>query len=303
MCKLHAVVVTYNPNESFTVRQIQKLTASVEKVWLIDNASRSLTLDQCEGLKSNDKLEQVSLPVNVGVGAAQNLGIHLASAAGATHVLLLDQDSEPLEDMIENLMSFCSKLCNKGIKFAAVAPTYKHFPQPLNFRFMRIGWFGYRAQPISDPQEMVEADLFISSGMIIPLSVIEDIGLMDAGLFIDHIDTDWCLRARSKGYRLFGVPSAHMNHSLGYKRKQIWFLRWRNIAFHSPFRYYYMLRNSMLLQRRAYIPFRWKVAEVFRCFRLILFFGLLGERRLNCVNMMFKGIWHGIKGVRGPLKI
>jgi rhamnosyltransferase len=125
---------------------------------------------------------------------------------------------------------------------------------------------------------------------------------MDEGLFIDHVDTEWCFRAQSRQYKLFGVPSARMLHSLGDHRIRIWFLRWRTVSFHSPARYYYILRNSLLLQRRSYIPLKWRVAEGFRCLRLLLFYGLFSPRRMDCLRMMFKGISHGLQGVTGPLK-
>lgn len=151
-------------------------------------------------------------------------------------------------------------------------------------------------------QEVVEADFVISSGSLMPVSVLDDIGPMDENLFIDHVDTEWCLRAQSKGYRLFGVPGARMVHTLGDSRKRIWFLRRRNVPHHSPFRYYYILRNSILLQRRKYIPLKWRFAELLRSVRVVIFYGLFPANRLQCLQYMFKGIWHGLKGISGPYK-
>jgi len=52
---------------------------------------------------------------------------------------------------------------------------------------------------------VLETDMLIASGCLIPADVLRDVGLMDDALFIDHVDTDWCMRARARGYRLLGV--------------------------------------------------------------------------------------------------
>ena len=48
--------------------------------------------------------------------------------------------------------------------------------------------------------QLIPADMLISSGCLIPLSAIDTIGDMDEELFIDHVDTDWFLRAKSLGW-------------------------------------------------------------------------------------------------------
>src|SRR5574338_431740 len=126
-------------------------------------------------------------------------------------------------------------------------------------------------------------------------------GFVRVGLFIDHVDTEWCFRVKAKGYRLFGVCSARMIHSLGNRRSRVWLFRWRSVPYHSPFRYYYMFRNSVLLQRRAYLPSRWKQADLFRCLRAMLFFGAFSSQRGACLLMMLRGLRDGLAGVIGKM--
>jgi rhamnosyltransferase len=93
-----------------------------------------------------------------------------------------------------------------------------------------------------------------------------------------------------------------MVHTMGDRRTRIWFLRWRNVAHHSPFRYYYILRNSLLMQRRPYMPIKWRVAELIRCCRVVCFYGLFAPQRGVCLRMMWRGIADGLRGVSGPMK-
>lgn len=300
--KVHAIVVTFNPERDVLLREFELLATQVDKIWLVDNASRQSLAAWVSGLSWADKLELVQMSANLGLGAAQNAGIQLARAAGASHVLILDQDSEPMPDMVDRLLGASDRLQSAGVRLAAVAPVYADSATGPASGFVRLGWLDFKKQSALSGQDVVEADFVISSGSLVPVIVLDDIGPMDESLFIDHVDTEWCLRAQSKGYRLFGVPGARMVHTLGDRRTRIWFLRWRNVPYHSPFRYYYILRNSLLMQRRAYMPLKWRVAELIRCCRVVCFYGLFAPQRRACLRMMLRGIVDGLRGVSGPMK-
>lgn len=135
--------------------------------------------------------------------------------------------------------------------------------------------------------------------MLISTKAIEAIGEMDEDLFIDHVDTEWCLRARFRGFRLFGVCSALLEHDLGEDALKVWFGRWRQVHRHKAFRYYYIFRNTVLLARRGYTPIRWMLFEIWRLLGLIAIFGLLGRGRGEHFKMMMKGLRDGLHGVAG----
>ena len=300
--KIHAIVVTYNPDLYVLSREFELVIPQVDKIWLIDNASSSSLATWVDDLGLHDKLELVQMSANLGLGAAQNAGIQLARSAGATHVLILDQDSQPMPDMVDRLLTASNQLQSAGVPVAALAPVYADSATGPASGFVRLGWLVFKKQTVLPGQDVVEADFVISSGSLIPVSVLDDIGPMDESLFIDHVDTEWCLRAQSKGYKLFGVPGARMVHTLGDRRTRIWFLRWRNVPYHSPFRYYYILRNSLLMQRRPYMPLKWRVAELIRCCRVVCFYGLFAPQRRACLRMMWRGIVDGLRDVSGPMK-
>lgn len=297
----HAIVVSFNPDLSLLHSQLSLLIHQVEKIWLVDNASSQSLVKWVTDLNLLDRLTLIQMPSNLGLGAAQNVGIQHAQFTGASHVLILDQDSQPLPNMVERLLASSIQLESEGVPVAALAPVYADSATGPTSGFVRLGWVDYKKQTILPSQDVVEADFVISSGSLIPIKVIDDIGPMDESLFIDHVDTEWCLRAKSKGYKLFGVPNARMIHTLGDKRTRIWFLRWRNAPYHSPFRYYYILRNGLLLQRRQYIPIKWRIGEIFRAIRMLIFYSIFGAGRVARLRMMLRGIFDGIRGTSGQL--
>lgn len=299
---IHAIVVSFNPDLDVLLREFHLVAPQVDKIWLVDNASSNSLISWTKELGLGGKLELIQQATNLGLGAAQNMGMQRARDADATHVLILDQDSEPMPDMVQRLLQACDELQSAGLPVAAVAPVYADSATGPASGFVRLGWLDFKKQVPLPGQPVVEADFVISSGSLIPVSVLDDIGPMDETLFIDHVDTEWCLRAQSKGYKLFGVPGARMVHTLGERRTRIWFLRWRNVHYHSPFRYYYILRNSLLMQRRPYMPLKWRVAEFIRCVRVFCFYGLFAPQRGACLRMMLRGIADGLRGLSGPMR-
>lgn len=298
---IFAVVITFYPDFGDLRTLIGSLRDQVTKIIIVDNGSSEFATFST--LKNDAvNLDILGLGDNLGIGHAQNVGIEYAQNEGADFVVLFDQDSCPEANMIQTLRCEALKLQLDGVPLAAVAPCYKDAQGGMLSSFVRVGFFGFKRTAIVPNSGPIEADFLISSGSLIPISTINDIGGVDATLFIDHVDTEWCFRAKANGYRLFGIPDAVMLHSLGDRRIRFWFLRWRTVPYHSPFRYYYMFRNSVLLQKRPYMPLKWKLADFGRCARALFFFGLFSSSRRACLKMMLRGVIDGMAGTTGKMK-
>lgn len=303
--KVHAIVITFHPDPSVLSKQLDILSRQVDHTWVIDNTALPTEAPWHTDVRLRPNLDLLRMPNNLGLGAAQNIGIAHGRAASATHVLILDQDSLPLPSMISNLHKAYTLLEEYGISVAAVGPVYTDGESEATSRYIRL-WPTklrniFRKKSLYEP-DAAEVDFLISSGSLISLKTLTNIGLMDEHLFIDHVDTEWCLRAQLKNYKLFIVPSARMLHTIGDRRLRIWLLRWWIVPYYSPFRYYYIIRNSVLLQRRNYLPMRWRFAEAARCFRIFFFYSLFSPHRRKSMKMMLKGLWDGLKGITGPIK-
>lgn len=296
-----AVVVTFHPDHNKLNDLILALVPQVSRVVVVDNGSASTTLDWLRGHALADSIKLIALGNNAGLAFAQNVGIKTLRLLGSNYVILFDQDSAPESGMVAKLLAVVHAKTASGIKLGAVAPVYKAADAESFSGFVRLGWLDFQRVGCAAGVEAVEAHFLISSGTLIPMAVIDDVGDMEDQLFIDHVDTEWCFRAQAKGYVLFGVCGARMNHHLGNRRQRVWLFRWREVPHHSPFRYYYIFRNSVLLQRRAYMPFRWKLADAYRCIRAIAYFGIFSSARCATLCMMCKGIWHGIRGLSGKM--
>jgi rhamnosyltransferase len=143
----------------------------------------------------------------------------------------------------------------------------------------------------------------ISSGTLISVDVLKTLGGMRSDYFIDHVDTEWSFRAKQLGYRIVGLPSAVMEHSLGDEVKSIWFFGKRQVSYHSPLRDYYMFRNTLLMLRDVSMSIAWRLHFVWRLVQFAVYFLIFSPLRLERLSKMSLGLYHGLKNVRGKLDL
>lgn len=282
-----AVVVAFNPQAERFAELLGSLRDQVDRIIVVDNGD-GVAAPNCQLLRQTR---------NVGLAAAQNAGIRAALAAGAAHVLLLDHDSVAGRGMVAALRNALQAGLAQGVPAAAAGPVFVDEESGAESWFVRFGPFGVkriRSKPGACPTEV---DFLIASGSLLSAIAIREIGLMDESLFIDHVDTDWCLRARALGWRLYGVKSARLSHRLGTG-----LIQFGNRVIHSgrdADRNYYVFRNSLLLYRRKYAALAWVASDVARLVRLACSEMLFANRRWAALKAMLQGLADGVAGRTG----
>ena len=294
-----ALSILYQPDfDQFFLQQTALLDSVHWRVW-VDNAAHNPEL-----AKLAQQLGASYLPLgeNLGIATAQNKGIAWARQQGASHVLLLDQDSILGPLLINELARLLAQLQQIHLH-SVIAPRY----QLQNGQMMR-GFIGERdlSSAFSSFQNsLVQCDCMIAAGMLIPLSVFDLAGPMRDELFIDLVDAEWCYRAQAKGAYLFGLasyaPALLMQHSLGENSLKIWCLRWRNLLVYSPARNYYQIRNAVVLLRCPYVPLSHRIFQLFSASKLVFFNLLWAGQVAKRIRLVFKGIADGFRGRLGAL--
>ena len=218
---------------------------------------------------------------------------------GADMVLLLDQDSEACPEMVETLRN----ALDQEPRAAAAGP--RSIDQRTGHSFFLVDdarWPRQRVYALEQKHPPVKVGFLVASGTLIRVAALDGLTPMQSDWFIDHVDSEWCLRVQSQGWILLGVPDAHLKHRLGDEVTKVWFLGWRTVAHHSPLRDYYMFRNTVLLVKRPYVSLRWKLFFLSRLVQVAGFFVLLTPQRLKRLQMMSKGVVDGIFNRTGPWK-
>ena len=298
--RILGLIVTYNPDNDLLLRVLQRLLPQVDTVVVVDNGSAS-SPGSVLSLVEDDKVRLILLASNLGLATAQNRGIQWARDTGFSHIVFFDQDSLAEPGLVDALMQGLQELEESGVPVAAVGPVHIDPRSGTPSSFVLFPGLRPIRESCRSEKGAIETDFLLSSGTLIPVTSFSRIGLFEDDLFIDLVDTEWCFRARSRGYRLYGVCRARLHHLLGDDVTRIWFGRWRNVYHHkNPLRHYYTVRNHIVLYRRSYAPTNWVLMDITQMAARILLFGFVLKPRFRYLGFILQGFRDGLRKRLGP---
>lgn len=299
---VYASIVLYHPEGDQVECLLKTILHQVNHVLLIDNGgcTDAATLERYRQFQP--QVTYLPQKRNLGISAAHNLAIEQARTCGQTHLLMLDQDSEPATDMVAKLLLMEARLLNEGKEIGALGPVFFDPRNQTASPFIRCeNWRILKTICIPGRDAAIEADYLITSGALVRLDVFQRVGGLDESYFIDYVDIEWGLRARARGYQSYGVGGATMLHRIGDNPLYLPLID-HPIPVHSPLRHYYHFRNALRLYRRDYAPFKWVVNDAYRLVLKFVVYSLFVRNRATHFVMMVLGVWHGLRGRGGPLE-
>jgi rhamnosyltransferase len=295
---LACVIVTFNPDITQFSRVLQASLPQAHAVIVVDNGSSPQFvsyLDKQAALA--DTLHVIPLPNNQGIAAAINRGMAKAKALHSEYVLLLDHDSIPSTDLLDKLYLAAVSQLHSGKKIAAIGAKIfdPRSNRELGFYRMRNGRWS-KALCGTQKTGLIDCDYLNSSGSFIPVSAFDDIGPFNENFFVDHVDTEWFMRAQALGYVCFGLCEGALEHYMGDAVIRYWLWGWRHMPRRSPQRHYYIVRNSLWLYRYAYVPLAWKANNFIKLIFTFCYFSTFDFQRSAQFKLIVKGFIDGIKG-------
>ncbi len=278
----------------------QTLQQAVDYIILVDNTEHGTywindlyrqnpdTSTRCSGVKCFQPFK------NLGVASAQNLAVDFVVQHfdDDNKVIFFDQDSVISPDLPACLAQAFERL-SLTTMVAAVGPSF--VDEQKSFVYPQVNWSksGIFQRFIPDPSEHHQPVCsLISSGMLTNVRCLKDIGGYDDSLFIDYVDTDWCLKAQSKNYELYIIPSIQMQHAIGSKSIRV---LGRNLSVHSAVRRYYMIRNSFFMLRKPYVAKRLALSFIYRTSVHHFILIMLTPSRCAQLSAFFRGLINGIR--------
>ena len=300
-----AVVVTYLPHVEPLSKLLALLVPQVSRVMVVDNSPQDdLSAERVCRDPGFSNVEIIRLGRNFGIAKALNVGIAAARSAGASHVLLSDQDSEPAPDMVNGLLRAEADLRRTVTRIGAIGASFTNINTGKLFPFHVIvkgrPFYGRRSASVKEPH--VDAVSLITSGTLVPMATFDEVGLMREDFFIDCVDTEWCYRARAHGFLLYGTAWATMVHRMGDATLRFWFFGWIKGNVHSPLRIYYQIRNLVRLQFDRFRGIRWRIRIVWSFAAIFYCHVLYGSARRASLKMALRGLCDGLRGRMGEFK-
>ena len=283
-----AVLISYFPDQEILNKTLNSLVRQVDRLFWVDNGTEEELPHETAG----DNVVFIGLKNNIGIAAAQNIGINAAIRDGAEFVILSDQDTYFPNDCVDTLI----KTFSRWPEAAAVVPQFrdKNKKTADGFILHNTSWFSSTQVSAGDHQ-LFQA---IASGKVLRVSALGAVGLMDESLFIDWVDLEWCWRARDKGFSVVGNASVTIEHTLGDFAKDLGF---REVNLRSSQRHYYITRNAFYLALRSpYLSLFHRVILFLRSLRYLLAFPIMARPRLSNLIAVCQAFYHGLSGNVGP---
>lgn len=286
-----AVVSAFNPDQD-NVDNIEWLLRYVSQVVVVDDGSTadvSRVLDQMRQIGA----VVIELSRNSGIAAALNTGIKEArSRWNPLWIATMDQDSRYSGDYIAEALRAAATSAEPSTVAMICAASHNHIALPL----MQAG-----PEPeIFDP---------MTSGSLVRATTFDEIGYFNEDFFIDCVDSEFNARIRQAGLRTLAAKACNLDHSLGVARPMMiagWHARLGSkklfIYYHSPFRVYYITRNSVVMARTYFLKQpSWILRRMYMELQSHVVRFLFGPNRKKHAIAFFAGLRHALSGRMGKI--
>lgn len=296
-----AAIVTYHPDRAWPER-LDAVLREHPRVLVVDNSTSSPARDFVTTVvSSRPRVVLHSLPSNPGIGTALNLAFATLADEGHARAVAYDQDSTPEPGFAAAITSTASAHPRAAVIGANWTDPRRPGSPALFLRPAQPFGLGFRR--IRAEHDLTGLLCVITSGACFDLEVWRSLNGFDAGLFLDLVDTDFCLRARDAGYDIAACAQARLLHHRGDKRT-VRLLGHDFHPAHTPaFRLRCLSRNRMVLFRRRRLrPMAWSTYELAYGSKLLLDALLLEDRRLIRLASMLRGTCEGLLNRTGPLR-
>jgi rhamnosyltransferase len=262
-----AVVVSFCPDGDLLCR-LRAIKAQMASLIVVDNGSFGESVAHLRAAELELGIEVVRNGSNMGIAAALNRGARLAGERGFAWILTMDQDTVAGEELVRTQLRVYEDFPEKDM-LAVIGSNYSN----------PVSGGEFASSQVPEDRSWLEAKAVITSGSLISIAAFHEIGPFREELFLDCVDFEYCLRARSKGFRVILATKAVMQHPIG--AVTLHRLPWKTTTTtnHSPLRRYYMARNQIILARE-YLPKepRWILSMLYRWLKAILLMCLFEER-------------------------
>lgn len=276
------VVILYHPDTSALIENIKTYIDPIDSLLVYDNSE--IYDNHLEGAicAISSKIIFRHFGHNQGIAKRLNQAIDFAVQNNVNYLLMMDQDSSFKEGDIEKYIDYI-----------------------INNKFSKIAQFGINCQPdftpISNNPEKVVS--LITSGSVLNMDCINEIGMFDENLFIDFVDIEFSHRVINKGYFNLQYTNIVLNHSIGMRvegRSLVNFKISHRII-HNPKRVYYIIRNGLYLLYKKEGLTKVQKMDIYRTMMVIKNDFIYNPYIFNSYKFALKGVFDFLRNKMGKL--
>lgn len=230
-------------------------------------------------------IEMIELSENHGYAGNNNVGIRAAMARSADWVLVLNEDTILDPDCLTEMI----RIGESDPRIGMVGPMVYHFDEPDTIQsaggLLCSGWnsdhHGKNERDVGQFARSRDVDWLTGCAIMVRRAVIEQVGALDAELFIYYEETEWCVRARQAGWRVVHVPTAKLWHK-GVQRNYT----------PTPSFTYYMTRNRLRMMAKHHAPIHVWLAAMSQTLRTLVSWTL--KPKWRSMREHRDAMWQGV---------
>ncbi|TAJ13940.1 glycosyltransferase family 2 protein [Marinilabiliaceae bacterium JC017] len=237
-------IVTVNYNQSQVtcefLASMRNVSYPALEVIVVDNGSLG---DQPEIIVERfPEVILIQSEENLGFAGGNNLGIQRARGK---YILFINNDTEVEKDFLQPMV----RLLENDLSIGMVSPKIRYSYHPDTIQYagfskmnpytLRMKAVGYKQKEAGQYEEVGETHFAHGCAMMVPVRVIEKVGVMPEMYFLYYEEHDWSTQIKKAGYRIFFQPQSVVFHKESISTGK-----------NSPLKTYYLNRNRILYFRR-----------------------------------------------------
>jgi len=223
---VYIIILTWNGKKylSNLFKSLENLSypKNKYKILVIDSASTDGGIEYLEELEKKGQIELIKLKTNLGFTAGNNIGMERAIKNKAKYVFLLNQDTEVDSDFLTNALAKAKSDEKTGVvQSLTLHLNDKNKIQSLGnqLHFLGHGWSGgnwLNKNTDKFEQESKKMVYASAAAVLYKTSMLKKIGLFDENYFSYHEDSDLCLRAKLRGYKVVLASNSIVYHAYDF---------------------------------------------------------------------------------------
>ena len=270
MEKIGVVTVTYNSDKVLQpfLSDLFAQTFQNFNLYVIDNASEDKTLKILDDLNDN-RVNQIRNQYNIGVAAANNLGIKKALEDKCSHILIINNDIEFSNTLLKDMLVSIKKENCSMMTPKIMYHSDKEIIWYAGGGFKKSNGYlpyhtGFNENIKNNNYQSLYVDYASTCCLLIKKDVFETIGYMDEKYFVYFDDTDFLFRVKKEGvHKIYYDSHITLFHKVGSLTKSL------TKEFERSYRTHFFLKQNI----RNHIYFLRKIGTVYSyLFCLFLFF-------------------------------
>lgn len=270
MEKIGVVTVTYNSDKVLQPFLSDLFAQSFHNfnLYVIDNASEDKTLKILDDLNDN-RVNQIRNQSNIGVAAANNIGIKKALEDKCSHILILNNDIEFSNSLFKDMLVSIKKENCSMMTPKIMYHSDKDIIWYAGGGFKKSNGYlpyhtGFNENIKNNNYQSLYVDYASTCCLLIKKDVFETIGYMDEKYFVYFDDTDFLFRVKKEGvHKIYYDSQITLFHKVGSLTKSL------TKEFERSYRTHFFLKQNI----RNHIYFLRKIGSVYSyLFCLFLFF-------------------------------